>query len=337
MLKKIAILLLLSVVATVSVAAWSVKQIDLFVSTPLNLEQPELITVTEGAHFNKMLKYLNESGLVESSPWARWAVKRYPELARVKVGTYQIKPGMTLADTFAVFRKGKEHQFSITFVEGSRFSEWKKQLASTDNLKHDTQQLSEAELVKALKLKVDNIEGMLLPETYNFVAGQSELSILKRAADEMQKTLDAAWSNRQASLPVKTPYELLTLASIVEKETAVSDERAKVASVFANRLNKRMRLQTDPTVIYGMGERYKGNITKKDLREKTPYNTYVIRGLPPTPIAMPGAASILAAANPVKTPYYYFVADGTGGHTFSKTLSEHNRAVKKLIRIQRKK
>ncbi|RXJ74905.1 ABC transporter substrate-binding protein [Veronia nyctiphanis] len=337
MLRKIALLLLIIVAGSATGLSWMAQQIEKYVSTPVVLESPELVTVPEGAHFRSMLNVLQTKGLVAPSDWSRWAPKVYPELASFRAGTYLVKPDMTLRDVFDLFRVGKEHQFSITFVEGSRFSEWREQLAKTGYLTHDSAALSEAQIAEKIGVKKSKLEGLLLPETYHYVAGQSELSILKRAADEMNKALEKAWSERNTSVPLKTSYELLTLASIVEKETAVDGERPKVASVFANRLNKRMRLQTDPTVIYGMGDKFQGNITKKDLREKTPYNTYVINGLPPTPIAMPGAAAIMAAANPEKTPYFYFVANGTGGHTFSKTLSEHNRAVKKLIQIQRRK
>lgn len=176
----------------------------------------------------------------------------------------------------------------------------------------------------------------MLPETYFYTAGTSGRDIIKRAYADMQTALQANWELRQKNLPLQSPYELLILASIVEKETGQASERAMIASVFENRLNKGMRLQTDPTVIYGMGDRYDGNIRKADLREPTPYNTYLIKGLPPTPIAMPGKAALLAAAQPEDSPYFYFVSRGDGSHVFSRTLSEHNRNVRKYILTPRR-
>ncbi|ATF10482.1 protein YceG like [Candidatus Enterovibrio altilux] len=265
----------------------------------------------------------------------RWAAKTHPELTQIKAGTYQLTPHISLADAFNIFSVGKEHQFAITFVEGSTFKEWRAIINQFQFLKHDSSLLSEKEIATKLDLSSNKVEGMLLPETYYFVAGESDMSIFRRASNQLQVVLDSAWKAREANLPIKSPYDLLTLASIIEKETAVDIERGKVASVFVNRLKKRMRLQTDPTVIYGMGDKYKGNIREEDLRTPTPYNTYVISGLPPTPIAMPGSASIFAAANPDQTTYFYFVASGYGGHQFSKTLAEHNYAVRQYLKKSR--
>ncbi len=253
-------------------------------------------------------------------------------MTNVKAGTFLIEPGLNVAGVFSQLVNGKQHQFSITFVEGSRFNEWRVALNKAPKLVHKTKTMSEAEIAKAIGADHEKLEGLLLPETYHYIAGDTDLSILKRANRQLEETLQDAWTKKDKSVPIDTPYELLTLASIIEKETAIDSEREQVASVFVNRLHKRMRLQTDPTVIYGMGDKYDGNIRKKDLRTPTPYNTYVIFGLPPTPIAMPGKASIEAAANPDKTPYYYFVANGDGGHKFSRTLAEHNRAVRAYLK-----
>lgn len=335
MIKKLALIVLFLALAAAGAAYWGFTQIEDYVNGDIAIQERTLVTVPEGANYHSLTRQLVSDGVIEPSQWARWAAKTHPELTRLKAGTFEVEPGMTLAGLFALIREGKEHQFAITFVEGSTFKEWRQQLAETDNLKHETANLTEAQIAKKLGLDNEKLEGLLLPETYHYVAGESDLSILKRASRQLQASLNQAWESRDQSLPIDSPYELLTLASIIEKETAVDKERTKVASVFVNRLNKGMRLQTDPTVIYGMGDNYDGNIRKKDLRTPTPYNTYVIFGLPPTPIAMPGKASILAAAQPSDTPYFYFVADGLGGHTFSKTLAEHNRAVRQYLKVLR--
>ena len=237
----------------------------------------------------------------------------------------------------ALIASGKEHQFAITLVEGDRFTDWLEQLSTAPEIVHQSDGMSEAEIAKAIGADTSKLEGYLLPETYHYTSGTTDLELLKRAYRQMTSLLDDAWESRDKSIPLKTPYEALIMASIIEKETAVDDERTVVSSVFMNRLNKNMRLQTDPTVIYGMGDKYKGNIRKRDLRTPTPYNTYTIFGLPPTPIAMPSKASVLAAVKPQESNYYYFVADGKGGHKFSKTLSEHNRAVRAYLRTLKKK
>ncbi|KXF81709.1 endolytic transglycosylase MltG [Enterovibrio coralii] len=337
MIKKLALLILFLALAAAGGTYWAYGQIESYVASPINPENETLIVVPDGANYHSFTRKLVAEGVVDTSPWARWAAKTHPELTKLKAGTYQVEPGTSLADLFALVRSGKEHQFSITFVEGSTFKEWREALANSNYLVHDTQALSEKDIAQKLGLKEEKLEGLLLPETYHYVAGESDLSVLKRANVQLNRALNEAWGEREQGLPIKSEYDLLTLASIIEKETAVDAEREKVASVFVNRLNKGMRLQTDPTVIYGMGDNYDGNIRKNDLRTPTPYNTYVIFGLPPTPIAMPGKASILAAANPADTPYFYFVADGLGGHKFSKTLTEHNRAVRQYLKTLRNK
>ena len=178
-------------------------------------------------------------------------------------------------------------------------------------------------------------EGWIYPDTYNYTPNSTDTALLKRAAERMVKTLDKAWAERDKDLPLNNPYEMLILASIVEKETGIAAERGKVASVFINRLKLKMKLQTDPTVIYGMGDSYDGNIRKKDLEQPTAYNTYVIDGLPPTPIAAPSEGALMAVAKPEKTNFLYFVADGTGGHKFSTNINDHNRAVQEYLRWYR--
>lgn len=215
----------------------------------------------------------------------------------------------------------------ILFVEGSTFRQWLRELEQDPDVKHTLAGQSEAQVAALVGVQGGSLEGWLFPDTYRFSPGSSDLEILRRAHAAMARRLDEAWAARDPDVPLATAYEALILASIVEKETGVAEERPLVASVFANRLRKGMRLQTDPTVIYGMGERYDGNIRKKDLTEDTPWNTYTRDGLPPTPIAMPGEEALHAALHPAHSEFLYFVARGDGSHEFSRTLEEHNRAV----------
>ncbi|MFQ2319818.1 endolytic transglycosylase MltG [Aeromonas dhakensis] len=299
------------------------------VETLTNKGPTRLFTVEKGAHAARLIAELGEG---ETSPWAvRLWLRGHPELVAIKSGTYEIKEGAPLKDTLSLFASGKEFHFSLTFVEGSRFEDWLKQLASAPYLERLTVELPETDLAQELGIENGKLEGWFLPETYAYTTHASDLSILRRAHQDMETFLQQSWEKRQANLPYKTPYEALIMASIIEKETGMPEERARIASVFVNRLRLGMKLQTDPTVIYGVKDRYDGNIRRSDLTDVNPYNTYVIDGLPPTPIAMPGKASIEAALNPLSTDYLYFVAKGGGAHYFSKTLDEHNRAVREYI------
>ena len=231
----------------------------------------------------------------------------------------------------------------MQFIEGNTFKNWRKRLENAPHLKQTLKDKSEQEIFQLLALpKVSKaidewmkIDGWFYPDTYNYTPNSTDLELLQRAAERMKKALDKAWNERDKGLPLENSYEMLILASIVEKETGIASERPQVASVFINRLKAKMKLQTDPTVIYGMGEDYNGNIRKKDLETPTPYNTYVIDGLPPTPIAMPSEDALQAVAHPAQTEFYYFVADGKGGHKFSRNLNEHNKAVQEYLRWYR--
>ncbi|MBD1557951.1 endolytic transglycosylase MltG [Vibrio sp. S9_S30] len=337
MIKKIAIFLALCAVILAAVGFYVNQQVQQYVNQPVTNSQPELLTIKSGTSFQGVLTQLENAGWVNTSSFSKLVRHVYPELVQVKAGTFFLKTGMTLSEALVYLGEGKEHQFAITFVEGTTFKEWRAILDNTEYLRRLTRGKSELEIAKALGIDNQKLEGLFLAETYYYTAGTSDLEILKRAHRNLNTVLDNAWERKQEELPLKSAYEALILASIIEKETALDEERKRISSVFINRLNKGMRLQTDPTVIYGMGESYDGNIRKKDLRTPTPYNTYVIKGLPPTPIAMAGSASIEAALNPEKSRYLYFVASGYGGHVFSKNLADHNRAVRQYLKVLRSK
>ena len=272
-----------------------------------------------------------------------WLLKLQPQLNKVKAGTYSLTGVKTLQDLLDMINSGKEAQFSVKFIEGKTFKEWRKNLENAPHLKQTLQGKSDKEIMALLDIPAvakavyewNNMDGWLYPDTYNYTPNSTDLELLKRSTTRLQKALDKAWNERDENLLLADPYQMLILASIVEKETGIAAERPQVASVFINRLKANMKLQTDPTVIYGMGERYTGNIRKKDLETMTPYNTYMIEGLPPTPIAMVSESALQAVAHPAKTDFYYFVADGSGGHKFTRNLNEHNKAVKEYLRWYR--
>lgn len=249
----------------------------------------------------------------------------------LKAGAYEVKQGDTMWQMLERMANGDMTQVRLTIPEGWTFKQIMAALDASDMVKHDTDGLSEAEIITKLGLQTDSLEGMLYPDTYVFTPGSSDLDILRRSIKIGQQVLDDAWAERDPDLPLKSPYEALILASIIEKETGNGNDRARIAGVFANRLRIDMPLQTDPTVIYGMGDKYQGRIRKKDLSNDTLWNTYTRKGLPPTPIASPGKAAIMAAVNPEKHKYYYFVSRGDGTSEFSENLNLHNRAVRKYI------
>lgn len=310
------------------------------VSLPLSLSQPQLYTVEKGSSGYQVVRDLRARELLDSPEFATklW-LKFFSANTQVKSGTYRLAPGQSLQEVFATLSRGEEHYFTVSLVEGLTLKEWIATLKSQSQLIDDISLASIDTVVKdASEGQTSTIswlsdatsaEGLFLADTYFFTANTAASSILKRAHKAMLNYVDSQWQQRQTDLPLSSPYDALILASIIEKETAVSAERTKIAGVFVNRLRKNMRLQTDPTVIYGIGEAYDGNITRKHLRTPTPYNTYTIKGLPPTPIAMAGKEAIFAALHPMQTDALYFVARGDGSHQFSSSLEAHNAAVRK--------
>ena len=295
---------------------------------PINLDTATLVTVEGGTSLSSFSQELVDKQWIKNRFWLRSYARLYPDKSQIKSGTFNIPAHISLKGLIEQLAKGKEHQFSITFVEGSTFKQWIALLEQQSNLTDHN--LSVEKISALLDIKpLNNPEGWFFPETYAYTKGTSSLTILQRAHNEMKSTLDSLWESRAQNLPYKNAYQALIMASIIEKETSVVDEMPLISSVFVNRLRKKMRLQTDPTVIYGLGDRYQGDIKKIHLREKTPYNTYRINGLPPTPIAMPGKLALKAALNPDTTDYLYFVSMGNGAHVFSTNLVDHNKAVVK--------
>ncbi|HHR6129196.1 TPA: endolytic transglycosylase MltG [Providencia alcalifaciens] len=335
--KKITLIVFVLAVIGAIVVYLQYRQVIDYAKKPINIVQETIFTVPSGTGRVALEALLIKEKFIEEGHNFQLLLKARPELAQFKAGTYRLQPNMTVDQLLALIASGKEAQFSIRFIEGNKLADWSNVLRDAPYMQHKTQDATPTELYAMLDFKEgDNLEGWLYPDTYLYTAGTSDVEILKRAYKRMQAAVEEEWKGRDKDLPYKNAYEMLIMASIVEKETGVDNERAQVASVFVNRLKKNMRLQTDPTVIYGLGENYRGKIYRSDLDNYTAYNTYKIDGLPPTPIAMPGLASIKAAAHPAKTDYLYFVADGTGGHTFSRNLNDHNRAVKVYRQIEQK-
>ena len=336
MLKKT--LLILGVVAVIAVS-YGYKKITDLAQHALTIHDDQFFIVEKGTSSQKLAKQLEEQGIVQHSDVALlpYLIRLNPELSNFKAGVYSLNNLHTVEDLLKHLNSGKEMQLNVKFIEGRTFKAFREQLAKASYLEQTLTGKSEAEIAKLLGLSTDKLEGWIAPDTYNYVPYSSDLALLKRAYQKQQKALDEAWQNKAENLPLANPYEMLILASIVEKETGVANERPQVASVFVNRLKQGWKLETDPTVIYGLGERYNGKIYKKDLQEATPYNTYIINGLPPTPIAMPSEAALKAVSQPDSTPYFFFVADGTGGHKFSRSLNEHNQAVKEWRKIERER
>ena len=296
------------------------------------VSEPTVIEINRGDSFNKITRNLQANNVSIKPVWFKLLAYKNNVQNKLKAGEYQLSTGMSATDILVLFSAGKTRQYAITFAEGLNFKEFMQVLASNPNIIKTLDNANSSTIIKQLKLDHVSLEGLLFPETYFFDKNTTDIALLLRAYAKMQQVLTEEWQRREDGLPLKSPYQALILASIVEKETGATQERPQIAGVFIRRLRIGMRLQTDPTVIYGMGDKYHGNIRRKDLRKPTAYNTYTIKGLPPTPIAMPGREAIHAVLHPSHDNSLYFVARGGGRHVFSSNLKDHNRAVNKYQR-----
>ena len=323
----------LTVIAAVAIAAFVFVWRDYkqFTQTPVQIENQGMsYTLKQGMGLARFSADLYDLGVIRSLAYFRWMAQQSGDIQNIRVGEYFFPVGITPMQILQKVQRGDVVQHSFTIIEG-----WNLKTVLLAVLQRkDIQQTLDPQAPKAViasQLAIDypSAEGWLLPETYFFTLGMTDQQILKRAAAAMKLYLEKAWENRASNLLLKTPYEALILASLIEKETGQANERKEISGVFHRRLKKRMRLETDPTIIYGMGDAYHGNIRKKDLRKDTPYNTYTRHGLPPTPIAMPSAAAIDAALHPAEGSALYFVAKGDGSHVFSSNFSDHLTAVRR--------
>lgn len=321
-------MLVIAVVVAGAAGFWLNQHINNYGKTAATVPQEITYDLQRGTSFLGMLHQLEQLGVIESVWKLRLYARFNDEVHDIKSGEYRLMPGESYDDLLQKFSQGNVIQRQVTLVEGHRLSDYLLVLASSDELQHELGEKSYGDIAELLGIKGANPEGWFFPDTYSFTKGTSDLDILKRSYQRMQSVLEEEWQSKSENLPIKSPYEALILASIVEKETGAPEERGQIAGVFTRRLEKGMRLQTDPTVIYGMGDAYKGNIRRSDLNRMTPYNTYRIQGLPPTPIANPGREAIHASLNPEAGNTLYFVAKGDGRHYFSANLSEHNKAVR---------
>ncbi|MNQ20770.1 putative aminodeoxychorismate lyase [compost metagenome] len=294
----------------------------------LQLSDELMLEVPAGATPGGVLNRLQADGVLQDALWLRLYWRFNLKGQPLHSGEYRLTPELSVRDMLGLWRRGEVVQYSLTLVEGWSFRQVRTALERQSKLELTLTDLSDAQLMARLGYPGGNPEGRFFPDTYRFVRGMSDLDLLRQAYVRLEQVLAEEWQGRADGLPYKTPYDALIMASIIEKETGVPEERGEIAGVFVRRLRIGMRLQTDPTVIYGLGERYNGKLTRAHLREPTPYNTYVIEGMPPTPIAMVGREAINAALHPVAGKSLYFVARGDGSHVFSDSLEAHNRAVR---------
>jgi UPF0755 protein len=325
---------LLAFIGVLGACAW----LYFYAKTPLNLSpEAQEITIKPNSGLKSIANQLVEQNVLPSSLPFVVLAKIMQKESELQAGDYTLNKNVSPYQLMLSLNHGKATQGSITFIEGKTFKQMRAKLAKNDSVKSTIQDLSDAEVMRLVGKGEKHAEGLFFPDTFYFDRNTADIVLLKRSYEIMQAKLATAWANRESGLPYKNSYQALIMASIVEKETGKASERPEIAGVFLNRLRIGMRLQTDPTVIYGMGDKYNGNIRRKDLTTDTIYNTYTRDGLPPTPIAMPGLASIDAALHPKTTKALYFVGKGDGSHAFSNSLVEHNRAVAKYQLQQKAK
>lgn len=319
-------LLVLAVLAALGFAGWMAW----FAQAPLSLAtDPVEFSVRPGSSLRGAAGQIAEAG-VDFPPWQFSLLGRLAGMeADIKAGSYQVTSGVTAWELLGKLTRGDVTQAEITFVEGRTFRQLRALLSANPDVRHDTDGLTDTEILARIGAPETHPEGLFFPDTYLFAKQSSDLDVLRRAYQAMRRRLAAEWSGRDSSVPYETPYQALIMASLIEKETGQAGDRPLVASVFVNRLRQGMLLQTDPSVIYGLGQQFDGNLRKHHLTTDAPYNSYTRLGLPPTPIAMPGLASLQAALHPPASDKLYFVARGDGSSVFSRNLEEHNRAVTK--------
>lgn len=300
---------------------------------PLQLPTtPFAFELKQGSSLSSAARDLSQAGLLRQSWVFVWLGRWQDKAGQLKAGSYALDQPVSTLELLTIITKGQVVQSMFSVIEGWTFNQLRNQLNANYSIAHDTLGMSDREILQRIGATETHPEGLFFPDTYHFVAGSSDLEIFKRAYQTMHKRLQEIWQAREPDLPLENPYQALILASIVEKETGAAKDRAMIAGVFVNRLRKGMMLQTDPTVIYGLGNKFDGNLRKRDLLADTPYNTYTRSGLTPTPISLPGLAALQAATHPAQTDALYFVARGDGSSHFSSDLSGHNRAVNKYQR-----
>ncbi|GMV28857.1 MAG: hypothetical protein AMXMBFR59_09820 [Rhodanobacteraceae bacterium] len=321
--------LFLLVLTALAAGGWLLWQDwNRFVDAPLRLGDDAVLDVPAGASFASIRRQIRDAGYSDAHDlYWRALAQRMGVASRLHAGEYAVPRGTTPRDLLRRMAAGDVIRHRFTIVEGWTFRQLRAALAAETGVKQTLPTLSDADIMRELGAAAEHAEGRFLPETYLWTRGDRDIDLLRQAYQAMRRALDAAWASRAADLPLESPYQALILASIVERETGKADERPAIAGVFARRLRLGMKLQTDPTVIYGLGASFDGNLRRRDLDTDTPYNTYTRTGLPPTPIALPGVAALRAAVRPAPGDALYFVARGDGSHEFSANLDAHNRAV----------
>ena len=326
LIKRLLILILLVAALLAALAGY-------YATRPLPLPVlPFEFSLKQGSSLKAASRQMQQAGVLPSDWMFTWLGRLLGKSTQIKAGNYELETAVTPLELLNMVTKGRVSLSEIGIIEGRTFNQLRAELNANPAIRHDSLALSETEILQRIGAPEGQAEGLFFPDKYYFANGASDLSVLKRAYQTMHKHLQESWQGRDSGLPLESPYQALILASIVEKETGQSRDRGMVAGVFINRLRKGMMLQTDPTVIYGVGEKFDGNLRKRDLLTDTSYNTYTRKGLPPTPIALPGLASLQAVLHPAQTSALYFVGRGDGSSEFSSTLEQHNRAVNKYQR-----